>query len=85
MNLERYATLERLLEPYAAQLKWVDGDRVIYQVDADAGQLRSQLALAKLQEIPLAAPSVTPPTTAVPGTAAVATQSEPAAQLRFRW
>ncbi|MET0613023.1 MAG: DUF2066 domain-containing protein [Pseudomonas caspiana] len=101
MNLERYAQLMQLLEPFGARLKQVEGDRIIYEVNGSAEQLRSQLSLAKLQEIPAseaapapaAAPVVAPEQAApapVDATAAVQASGPtiaPAAapQIYFRW
>ncbi|WP_454254747.1 DUF2066 domain-containing protein [Pseudomonas sp. Marseille-Q8238] len=51
-NLARYAELERLLEPFSARLSQVKGDQVTWQVNASAEQLRAQLGLAGLREIP---------------------------------
>jgi hypothetical protein len=94
MNLERYAQLMQLLEPFGARLKSVEGDRIIYEVSGSAEQLRSQLALAKLQEVPASevapvAPAATP---AAPVDATAVVQAPgptivPAAapQLFFRW
>jgi hypothetical protein len=88
MNLDHYATLGRLLEPFNARLQSVDGDRVLYKVSGSAEQLRSQLSLAKLQEVPageapVPAPAVPP---ATEGSApAVAPTPAPVPQLRFRW
>lgn len=88
MNLERYATLGRLLEPFGGRPQSVDGDRILYRVNGSTDQLRAQLSLAKLQEVaaaptPAPAPSVqpaadgsTPPVSPAP----VATP-----QLHFRW
>ena len=79
MTLERYAALGHLLEPFGAQLQRVDGDRIVYRVNGSSEQLRSQLSLAKLQEVPAGeAPAV------VEG-AQPAIAPEPQAQLRFRW
>lgn len=85
-DLARYAELQRILEPLAAQLHKVEGDRLIYRVNASAEQLRAQLALVNLQEVTVdpqpvdASQSPQPPT------------GEPAPQvlrrddvLRFRW
>ncbi|MBL0844891.1 DUF2066 domain-containing protein [Pseudomonas mediterranea] len=88
MNLERYAALGRLLEPFGGQVQRVEGDRIIYRVNGSAEQLKAQLALAKLQEIP--AGEAMAPVPAVPpaadGTApAAAPAPAPTASLRFRW
>ncbi|MBK5355131.1 DUF2066 domain-containing protein [Pseudomonas sp. TH41] len=78
MNLEHYAALGRLLEPFGARLQSVDGDRILYRVNGSAEQLRSQLSLAKLQEVPAGqAPAATAP--------AVAPATAPTPQLRFHW
>lgn len=74
-DLARYAELQRILEPFAAQLQRVEGDRLIYRVNASAEQLRAQLALANLQEMPA---EVAPVDTAA-ATAAPADASQPAA------
>ncbi|WP_426208645.1 DUF2066 domain-containing protein [Pseudomonas sp. TWR2-1-1] len=71
MTLERYAQLTRLLEPFGGQLKSVDGDRIVYQVNGSADQLRSQLGLAQLHEVTA---DQAPGATAASG-----------AQLHFRW
>ncbi len=93
MNLERYAQLMRLLEPFGARLKSVDGERITYEVSANADQLRAQLSLAKLQEVPAgevaaSSPSIT--SAPVDGAAAApgaAPMIVPAAgpQLHYRW
>ncbi|MDD2051345.1 DUF2066 domain-containing protein [Pseudomonas putida] len=86
MNLERYAALERLLEPFGARLQEVDGERVLYRVNGSAEQLRAQLGLARLQEVPpgeglAPAPAPAPQAATAEPVPAVA----PAAELRFRW
>lgn len=88
VDLNRYAELQRILEPFAAQLRKVQGDTLTFQVTANVEQLRAQLALAQLQEVPAEAPPVD---AAQPAQAPAATP-EPAAQtaprsnvLRFRW
>lgn len=93
MNLERYAQLGRLLEPFGGRLKSVDADRVVFDVSGSPDQLRSQLALAKLQEVPageIASAPVDagqmPVPGAAPGTAPAPAPQQPAAQtLHFRW
>ncbi|AZC25103.1 MULTISPECIES: DUF2066 domain-containing protein [Pseudomonas] len=83
MNLEHYAALGHLLEPFGAQLRSVDGDRIVYRVNGSAEQLRAQLSLAKLQEIPAEQAQAAP----VPGAVGEAPVAAPGsvAQLRFRW
>ena len=88
MNLEHYAALLRLLEPFGVRLQSVDGDRIVYRVNGSADQMRAQLSLAKLQELPAEAPAqVSAPQPAVAGAAPVAAPAPtPAApSLRFRW
>jgi hypothetical protein len=82
MNLERYAALGHLLEPFGAQPQWVGGNRIVYRVNGSADQLRTQLSLAKLQEVPAGEAPVQPSVTdgAQPPAAPA-----PQAQLRFRW
>ena len=82
MNLERYAALGRLLEPFGARLQRVVGDRIVYRVNGSSEQLRAQLSLAKLQEVPVAAPAPLAP--GAEGTPA-AVAAAPKAQLSFRW
>ncbi|MGE8146620.1 DUF2066 domain-containing protein [Pseudomonas frederiksbergensis] len=87
MNLERYAALGRLLDPFGARLVSVDGDRILYRVNGSAEQLRSQLSLAKLQEVPAGeAPEPAAPVQPAEGSApVVAPAPAPVPQLRFRW
>ena len=88
MNLERYAALGRLLDPFGARLQSVSGDRILYRVSGSAEQLRSQLSMAKLQEVPAgeAVTPVAPVQPVVQGSApAVAPAPAPTPQLRFRW
>ncbi|KJZ53427.1 MULTISPECIES: DUF2066 domain-containing protein [Pseudomonas] len=82
MTLERYAALGHLLEPFGGQPQLVDGNRIVYRVNGSADQLRTQLSLAKLQEIPAGeAPAQQPVTDGTQPAVA----PEPQAQLRFRW
>jgi len=88
MTLERYAALGHLLEPFGGHLVSVDGDHIIYRVNGSAEQLKAQLSLAKLQEVPAGEAPV--PVAPVPPTAdgavpAVAPVLAPVPQLRFRW
>jgi hypothetical protein len=90
VDLARYAELQRILEPFAAQLRKVEGDSLTFSVNANAEQLRAQLGLARLQEVPVEAAStqapvldanqaVTPPAVAAPEPATAGTV------LKFRW
>jgi len=89
MNLERYATLGRLLEPFGGRPQTVDGDRILYRVNGSTEQLRAQLSLARLQEVAAeqAAPVPAVPVQPVLGgtVPAVAPAPAPTPQLRFRW
>lgn len=80
-TLAHYAELGRLLEPFGARLKSVDGDTVTYRVTGSIDQLRAQLTLAKLQEVQ--PPAVAPPPAAGPGQPAVVVA--PAPDLLFHW
>ncbi|AEB59304.1 DUF2066 domain-containing protein [Ectopseudomonas mendocina] len=85
-DLGRFSALERLLEPFAARLQEIDGQRLVYQVSASPEQLRAQLALAQLQEVsePLDAAEPVPSPQESP--ADEAPQVKPRTdQLRFRW
>ncbi|MGF6285448.1 DUF2066 domain-containing protein [Pseudomonas silensiensis] len=87
MNLEHYAALGRLLEPFGARLQSVDGDRILYRVNGSAEQLKAQLALARLQEVPAGeAPAPVAPAQPAEGSApVVAPTPAHVPQLRFRW
>ncbi|WP_415759716.1 DUF2066 domain-containing protein [Pseudomonas sp. LT1P18] len=87
MNLEHYAALGRLLEPFGARLQSVDGDRILYRVNGSAEQLKAQLSLARLQEVPAGeAPAPVAPAQPAEGSApVVAPTPAPVPQLRFRW
>jgi len=91
MTLQRYAELARVLEPYGPRLKMVEGTTLTYGVTGNREQLRAQLGLAKLQELPVEqAPAV--PVTPAPVASATGEQPAPAPPapkpfdgLRFRW
>lgn len=85
-DLGRYAELQRLLEPFAAQLLKVEGDRLTFTLTASVEQLRAQLALGRLQEVVADTP--------VDASAPLVEGAEPAEAprivprdnvLRFRW
>lgn len=86
MNLQRYAELARILEPYGAHLQLAEGATFTYAVTANREQLRAQLGLARLQELP-AAPA---PASTTPPASAGQPAPDPAVPksfdgLRFRW
>ncbi|MNG18820.1 hypothetical protein D3C84_1029200 [compost metagenome] len=86
MNLEHYASLGRLLEPFGGRVQSVEGDRILYRVNGSVDQLRAQLSLARLQEAPASQvpPPVAPVQPATGGAVPVAAPA-PIPQLRFRW
>lgn len=51
-DVDRFAELERLLAPLAGRLIRVESDRLVYRLSASPEQLRAQLALARLHEVP---------------------------------
>ena len=87
MNLQRYAELSRVLEPYGARLQMAEGDTLTYQVSGNREQLRAQLGLAKLQELPAEPAAATPAPSAQgdTGTPPPTTAATPFDGLRFRW
>lgn len=94
-DLRRFAAVERLLEPFAPRLQTVDGKHLTYQVNASAEQLRAQLALGQLQEMPApqpepgaAAAETAPATPADAQATAAPAPAQPEANrnaLYFRW
>ncbi|WP_457266103.1 DUF2066 domain-containing protein [Pseudomonas sp. P5_C3] len=86
MNLEHYASLGRLLEPFGGRVQSVDGDRIVYRVNGSADQLRAQLSLARLQEAPAGqAPAPAAPAQPATGGSVSVAAPAPTPQLRFRW
>lgn len=51
-DVSRFAELDRLLEPFGARLQRVESDRLVYRLSASPEQLKAQLALARLREVP---------------------------------
>jgi len=88
MNLQHYAELARVLEPYSPRLRQADGGTLTYSVTGNREQLRAQLGLAKLQELPPEQATAPAPVPA-PGGQATDPARTPAPQpfdgLRFRW
>ncbi|MDR0210581.1 MAG: DUF2066 domain-containing protein [Pseudomonas putida] len=93
MNLQHYAELSRVLEPYAPRLRQAEGSTLTYSVTGNREQLRAQLGLAKLQELPpeqaTTAPVSTPAPVQAPDEQPSAVAQPPAPKpfegLRFRW
>ncbi|MFJ4387502.1 DUF2066 domain-containing protein [Pseudomonas sp. NPDC089408] len=89
MNLQRYAELARVLEPYGPRLQMAEGTTLTYAVTANREQLRAQLGLAKLQELPVEQTAAAPATPATTTGQEQAAQQQPAPRpfdgLRFRW
>jgi hypothetical protein len=93
MNLQRYAELARVLEPYGPRLQAAEGTTLTYGVTGNREQLRAQLGLAKLQEVPVeqapAVPAMPAPAPAVDAAAGQPAPAQPAPKpfdgLRFRW
>lgn len=90
MNLQRYAELGRVLEPYGPRLQAAEGDTLTYAVSGNREQLRAQLGLAHLQEVPaeqIAPVAPTPAPQTASGQPGAAQPVAPAAfdGLRFRW
>ncbi|HDS0919894.1 TPA: DUF2066 domain-containing protein [Pseudomonas putida] len=91
MSLQRYAELARVLEPYGPRLQMAEGTTLTYGVTGNREQLRAQLGLAKLQELPAdQAPAV--PVTPAPAASTAGEQPASASPaptpfdgLRFRW
>ncbi|WJD63925.1 DUF2066 domain-containing protein [Pseudomonas kurunegalensis] len=88
MNLQRYAELARVLEPYGPRLQMAEGTTLTYGVTGNREQLRAQLGLAKLQELPAEQVPVAPATPA-PAAGEQPAPAQPAPKpfdgLRFRW
>ncbi|MDD2137361.1 DUF2066 domain-containing protein [Pseudomonas kurunegalensis] len=88
MSLQRYAELARVLEPYGPRLQMAEGTTLTYGVTGNREQLRAQLGLAKLQELPAEQVPVAPVTPA-PAAGEQPAPAQPAPKpfdgLRFRW
>lgn len=86
-TLARYAELQRLLEPFAGHLSKVQGDSLIFQVSASVEQVRAQLALAQLQEVPAEPEPVAQTPEQASGATAAPSPAAGSARdvLRFRW
>lgn len=88
VDLPRYAELQRILEPFTAQLRTVQGDTLTFVVNANAAQLRAQLALARLHEVPAEQPAAPAGQLPMPPANGVAVQAPAIASdnvLKFRW
>ncbi|MCY1272603.1 hypothetical protein D9M68_297080 [compost metagenome] len=82
-NLARYAELQRLLDPLGAKLVEVSGDSLEYRLNASPEQLRAQLGLANLREMPA---EQAPPAPADPNAQPAPNPAVPSRNvLRFGW
>ena len=86
-DVARFAELDRLLEPFGGSLLRVESDRLVYRVNASPEQLRAQLSLARLQEVPEDEPPLDASQPMVdPGDGAGASAAPKGGTvLRFRW
>lgn len=86
-DVARFAELDRLLEPFGGSLLRVESDRLVYRVNASPEQLRAQLSLARLQEVPEDEPPLDASQPMVdPGDGAGASAApQGGTVLRFRW
>ncbi|MBD8491497.1 DUF2066 domain-containing protein [Pseudomonas syringae] len=84
-TLERYAELQRLLDPFGGRLALVEGDRLTFDVGASAEQVRSQLALARLQEVPAGEVQAMPASAPAPAPGAPVPAPTNDPQMYFRW
>lgn len=80
-DLARYAALQRLLAPFAPRLQTVDGATLVYRLDASPEQLRAQLQLGRLHEVPAAAVDAQ----AAPQVQPLQVPAADANRLRFAW
>ena len=80
-----------MLEPYGPRLQAAEGTTLTYGVTGNREQLRAQLGLAKLQEVPVEQAPAVPamPAPAVDAAAGQPAPAQPAPKpfdgLRFRW
>ena len=81
-DLARYAALQRLLAPFDPRLQVVAGTTLVYQLAASPEQLRAQLQLGRLHEVPAPAAAVDAQTT--PGQPLQVPAAD-ANRLRFAW
>ena len=80
-DLARYASLQRLLEPFSPRLQAVVGSNLVYEVDASPDQLRSQLQLGRLHELPAEAVDAQ----AAPQAQPLQVPAAAANRIRFAW
>lgn len=85
MNLAHYAELSRVLEPYGARLQMAEGSTLTYAVSGNREQLRAQLALARLQEVPAEPAAPAQAAQAEPGASPQPAAPKPFDGMRFRW
>jgi len=92
-NFERYAQLQKALEPLSSRLVKVEGTQLTYDLTANPDQLQAQLGLAGLQPASAPTPAASAPAAAGAPVDANAAPTAPAAlptasgrtTLYFRW
>ena len=92
-NFERYAQLQKVLEPLSSRLVKVEGTQLTYDLTANPDQLQAQLGLAGLQPASAPTPAASAPAAAGAPVDANAAPTAPAAlptasgrtTLYFRW
>lgn len=84
-DITRFAELEKLLQPLGGTLLSVERDRLVYRVTASPEQLRAQLELAHLQEVPAEPAPLDGNAAPVAPDQPQAAQPEPDTVLRYRW
>lgn len=84
-DITRFAELDKLLQPLGGKLLSVERDRLVYRVTASPEQLRAQLELARLQEVPAEPAPLDGNAAPVAPDQPQAAQPEPDTVLRYRW
>lgn len=84
-DITRFAELDKLLQPLGGTLLSVERDRLVYRVTASPEQLRAQLELARLQEVPAEPAPLDGNAAPVAPDQPQAAQPEPDTVLRYRW
>ncbi|EIK53397.1 hypothetical protein YO5_11275 [Stutzerimonas stutzeri TS44] len=84
-DISRFAELDKLLQPLGGKLLSVERDRLVYRVTTSPEQLRAQLELAHLQEVPTEPAPLDASAAPVAPDQPQAAQPAPDTLLRYRW